>query len=68
MNGFDCPNCKAEIDMSDYPDHIANAGGGHFTMECETCDASFRVDVDYEPTFFVRKDTLKLAPAPANPS
>lgn len=55
-----CPNCKAEIDMGDYPDNVANDGGSHFDMECEGCDASFRVDVDFEPVFYVRKDTLKL--------
>ena len=66
MSSFNCPHCGTEVDADDIPDHISNSGpSGRFTFECD-CGCTFEVAVDWDPSFYVLRDTVK-SPA-ASPS
>lgn len=55
LGDWTCPNCKAEHDAGQYPDHWSD--GRRFTFECD-CGASFEIDVDWSPTFYVMPSTV----------
>jgi predicted RNA-binding Zn-ribbon protein involved in translation (DUF1610 family) len=59
---FACPNCGQGVDSGDIPDHVEGArhNGNVFDYECEGCGAIFCVMVDYQATFDVQKETVRL--------
>ncbi len=57
-SGWQCPYCKVFYDAGTYPDHWGcDMRGNIFEFEC-SCNATFEVDVDWEPDFCVRKSSL----------
>lgn len=59
MSLFECPHCKKEHDINDYPDHLTDMRGNNFEFEC-SCGATFECGVDWEPDVFAIERTLKL--------
>ena len=57
---IECPVCRKTTDLSDEPDYLRQLPpNNRFTYECD-CGASFDVDIDWEPDFYVHKSTLKV--------
>lgn len=53
-----CPNCNGDFDSGRYPDHWRE--GRQFNFECDHCGATFDVDVDWSPQFYVRSDSVRV--------
>jgi hypothetical protein len=58
-----CPSCGEQYNAGDWPDHWMGRER-NFTFEC-SCGVEFKVDVDFEPTFYVYRDSVKkIEPQP----
>lgn len=54
MSDIDCPFCKMSdwIEGECYPEH----SGDEIIHECDSCHKKYRIQFDYDPRFYVRKD------------
>lgn len=64
MSTFECPHCKKDHYIGDYPDHLTDLGpSGRFEFDCE-CGAVFEILVEWDPVLYVLDDTLKKPSLP----
>lgn len=59
MDTFECPVCKAEHDIGDYPDHLRDMTNNRFKFDCE-CGAQFECSVDWCPDITVDEGSAKV--------
>jgi uncharacterized Zn finger protein len=56
-----CPNCHRKVDTSsELVDQVYHGYGNDFIFECDECGAECLVSIDWEPDFYIHKDTIKL--------
>jgi hypothetical protein len=58
MSTFKCPHCKAEHDISDYPDHVTDSYDT-FWFDCK-CGAKFECFYDWNPVVLPIRSTVVL--------
>ena len=60
-NSFPCPICFRVVDPnSELIDQTYHNKGEDFEFECPKCESTYKVSVDWEPYYFIHKDTIKL--------
>lgn len=60
MSTITCPVCGEDHDDGDHPDLLAGLGSSRRTeFECCNCGARFEIDVDFEPIYYVLKNTVR---------
>jgi hypothetical protein len=59
MSTWYCPNCNQKHDYGDCPDILEGMKyAGSVWAECD-CGYEFQMDVDFEPYFYVRTETMR---------
>ena len=55
MDIEECPFCGKDIDMDEVmTDYIIDGGSGPHDLDCPHCEKIMRVEVDWEPVYYVQ--------------
>jgi hypothetical protein len=58
--GFDCPTCfKRYSESEDLVDYLIHPIISPINFVCDECGSSYDIEIEFEPYFFIYRDTIK---------